>query len=159
MAREYVTGNNDADGPYLLQWVQQRFPRWAPGLRAHLVAWGGNSSGVNVANIDNLGDVHPDTMWWHHRLGNVRERPFSQIWDDTSDPLMAGLKQRPRPVQGRCAECSHLDICGGNTRVRAQQVTGNPWAEDPGCYLDDAEIGVESAGERIAVTPFGARAR
>ena len=24
--REVVTGNNDADGPYLLQWVQERFP-------------------------------------------------------------------------------------------------------------------------------------
>ena len=157
--REYVTGNNDADGPYLLQWVQQRYPQWAPALREHLVAWGGNASGVHVANIDNLGDVHPDTMWWHHRLGNVRERPFSQIWADTTDPLMAGLKAKPRPVQGRCAGCRHLDICGGNTRVRAQQVTGNPWAEDPGCYLDDAEIGVETHGERIAVTPFAAVGR
>ncbi len=159
LAHEYVTGNNDADGPYLLQWVQQRLPQWVPALREHLVAWGGNSSGVNVANIDNLGDVHPDTMWWHHRLGNVRQRPFSQIWVDTSDPLMAGLKLRPRAVQGRCAGCVHLDICGGNTRVRAQQVTGNPWAEDPGCYLDDAEIGVEPGGARIAVTPFAAAGR
>jgi MoaA/NifB/PqqE/SkfB family radical SAM enzyme len=35
---------------------------------------------VNVANIDNLGNVHPDTMWWHHTLGNVRERSFGDIW-------------------------------------------------------------------------------
>ena len=62
-------------------------------------AWGGNASGVNVANIDNLGQVHPDTMWWHHTLGNVRERPFSAIWADCSDPLMAGLKSQPRPVR------------------------------------------------------------
>ena len=131
---EYVTGNNDADGPYLLQWAQQRFPQWVDALRAHLVAWGGNSSGVNVANIDNLGNVHPDTMWWHHTLGNVRERPFSAIWSDTGEPLMAGLKARPRPVKRCCAGCVHLPICGGNTRVRAQQVTGSAWAEDPGCY-------------------------
>ena len=155
---EYVTGNNDADGPYLLQWVKQCFPQWHDALREHLVAWGGNSSGVNVANIDNLGNVHPDTMWWHHTLGNVRERPFSDIWSDTSEPLMAGLKARPRPVKGRCAGCIHLPICGGNTRVRAQQVTGSAWAEDPGCYLDDAEIGVTTGGERIAVTPFAHRA-
>ncbi len=157
LAHEYVTGNNDADGPYLLQWVWQRWPQWAPALRAHLVAWGGNASGVNVANIDNLGDVHPDTMWWHHRLGNVRERPFADIWCDLSDPLLRGLKARPRPVQGRCAGCRHLDICGGNTRVRAQQVTGNPWAEDPGCYLDDAEIGATAGTARVALTPFAAR--
>ncbi|MFI4929684.1 MAG: radical SAM protein, partial [Burkholderiales bacterium] len=158
IAEEYVTGNNDADGPYLLQWLSRWHPdlhaRWHTPLRAHLVAWGGNASGVNVANIDNLGQVHPDTMWWHHNLGSVRERPFSAIWSDVSDPLMAGLKSRPRPVGGRCASCVHFDICGGNTRVRAQQVTGDAWAEDPGCYLDDAEIGLAHAGHRIAVTPF-----
>lgn len=154
---EYVTGNNDADGAYLLAWVRRRFPQWHDPLRAHLVAWGGNASGVNVANIDNLGQVHPDTMWWHHTLGTVRERPFSAIWADTSDPLMAGLKARPRPLTGRCAACLHRDLCGGNTRVRAQQVTGDPWAEDPGCYLDDAEIGVHAAQPRVAVTPFAHR--
>jgi Fe-coproporphyrin III synthase len=138
--REFVTGNNDADGAYLLLWAMKRFPARVAELRERLVRWGGNSSGVNIANIDNLGNVHPDTMWWHHTLGNVRERPFSEIWMDTSDPLLAGLKQLPRQIKGRCASCAHFDICGGNTRVRAQQTTGDPWAEDPGCYLTDEEI-------------------
>lgn len=137
--REYVTGNNDADGVYFLLWVQEISDR-AQEIEERLRLWGGNSSGLNIANIDNLGNVHPDTMWWHHTLGNVRERPFSQIWQDTSDPLMAGLKQQPRPVEGRCAECMYLAICNGNTRVRAQQISGNPWAEDPGCYLKDEEV-------------------
>jgi radical SAM protein with 4Fe4S-binding SPASM domain len=142
---EFVSGNNDADGVYLHRWVAARWPQWAPALREQLVAWGGNSSGVGVANIDNLGHVHPDTMWWHHDLGGVRERPFSAIWEDRSDPLMDGLKRKPRPLEGRCAACPQADICGGNTRVRAQQLTGNPWAEDPGCYLDDAELGLAPA--------------
>ncbi|MPM89769.1 putative mycofactocin radical SAM maturase MftC [bioreactor metagenome] len=148
LAEEYVTGNNDADGAFLLQWVQRRLPRWSAQLEQRLRAWGGNASGLNVANIDNLGHVHPDTMWWHHTLGDVRERPFSEIWSDVSDPLMAGLKQQPRPVHGRCAQCRYLAICGGNTRVRAQQLTGDVWAEDPGCYLEDEEIGV-SAGDSL----------
>ena len=159
-ALEVVTGNNDADGVYLLQWARARLPRWADALQARLEAWGGNASGLHVANIDNLGHVHPDTMWWHHDLGSVRERPFSAIWADTSEPLMAGLKQQPRPVTGRCGACAHLAICGGNTRVRAQQVTGDPWAEDPGCYLDDAEIGLTRAGApRVVTTPFRDRIR
>jgi hypothetical protein len=33
-------------------------------------------------------------------------------------------------------------MCNGNTRVRAARVTGNAWAEDPGCYLSDEEIGL-----------------
>jgi len=138
--KEFTTGNNDADGVWLLHWMRAKFPERAAHIEAKLRQWGGNASGVNVANIDNLGNVHPDTMWWHHTLGNVRERPFSHIWPDTSDPLMAGLKQSPRPVKGRCARCAYLEICNGNTRVRAQQTTGDPWAEDPGCYLTDEEI-------------------
>ncbi len=138
--KEFVTGNNDADGVYMLHWIRQRFPDKADHMQAKLVQWGGNASGVNIANIDNLGNVHPDTMWWNHTLGNVKDRPFSQIWMDTSDDLMAGFKQRPRPVKGRCKTCGYLDICGGNSRVRAAQTTGDPWAEDPGCYLNDEEI-------------------
>jgi Fe-coproporphyrin III synthase len=140
LVKDFTTGNNDADGVWLLHWVRRKFPERAAHIEAKLRQWGGNSSGVNVANIDNLGNVHPDTMWWHYTLGNVRERPFSEIWVDTADPLMAGLKARPRTVGGRCGSCAHFAICGGNTRVRAQQLTGDAWAEDPGCYLSDEEI-------------------
>jgi len=139
---------------YLLFWVRKHFPHLEHHMRAKLAQWGGNSSGVNVANIDNLGVVHPDTFWWHYPLGNVRERPFSQIWQDTSDPLMAGLKASPRTIMGRCGKCAYFDICGGNTRVRAQQLTGDPWQEDPACYLSDEEIGVQTGGERLKVTPY-----
>lgn len=145
--KEFVTGNNDADGVYLLLWVRKNFPQLEKHIRAKLEQWGGNSSGVNVANIDNLGNVHPDTMWWNYTLGNVRERPFSDIWMDTSDPIMAGLKAQPRKVGGRCGACTYFAVCGGNTRVRAWQVTGDPWAEDPACYLDDEEIGLVQAAE------------
>ncbi|WP_031433207.1 heme d1 biosynthesis radical SAM protein NirJ [Methylomarinum vadi] len=138
--REIVTGNNDADAVYFLHWVKKRFPDRVEHIRAKLEQWGGNASGVNVANIDNLGNVHPDTFWWHYSLGNVRERPFSQIWTDVSDPLMAGLKSSPRPLRGRCRTCHFQKICNGNTRVRAQQIYRDPWQEDPGCYLDDEEI-------------------
>jgi radical SAM protein with 4Fe4S-binding SPASM domain len=95
-------------------------------------------------------------MWWHHTLGNVKSRPFSQIWQDVSDPLMAGLKARPRPVHGRCGACAHLAICGGNTRVRAQQTTGDAWAEDPGCYLSDEEIGLKEGSAPRTVAAINA---
>ncbi len=152
-AREFVTGNNDADGVWFLKWVEKNHPQRYEHIREKLEAWGGNASGVNVANIDNLGTVHPDTMWWHHDLGNVRERPFSEIWQDTSDPIMAGLKASPRRIKGRCGACRYFAICGGNTRVRAQRLTGDPWEEDPACYLTDAEIGV-AGGTRVVNRPY-----
>jgi len=139
--KEFVTGNNDADGVYLLHWARRVLKNFdEKHLREKLRAWGGNSSGVNVANIDNLGNVHPDTMWWDCTLGNVKSRPFSAIWADTRHPIMAGLKERPRRVGGRCGSCAYFDVCGGNTRVRALKVSGDPWAEDPACYLYDEEI-------------------
>ena len=140
--REFVTGNNDADGVYLLHWVRKNMPERYDYMRERLSQWGGNSSGVNIANVDNLGNVHPDTFWWNYNLGNVKERPFSEIWQDTSDPLMAGLKASPRPLKGRCRVCNYQDVCGGNTRVRAFQLTGDPWWEDPACYLSDKELGI-----------------
>ena len=152
--KEFVTGNNDADGVYLLYWIRKHFPEKEAHMRAKLAQWGGNSSGVNIANIDNLGIVHPDTFWWHYPLGSVRARPFSRIWQDTSDPLMAGLKASPRTIKGRCGACQYFDVCGGNTRVRAHQLTGDPWAEDPACYLTDEEIGVSGMGERLKTTPY-----
>lgn len=154
IAKEFVTGNNDADGVYLLLWVRRNFPELESHMRAKLAQWGGNSSGVNIANIDNLGNVHPDTMWWHYSVGNVKQLPFSEIWTDTSDPLMAGLKASPRRIEGRCGQCRYFDICGGNTRVRAHQLTGNPWAEDPACYLTDEEIGARPGAARVENRPY-----
>jgi len=145
--KEFTTGNNDADGVFMLHWVRKNFPDKAEHIEGKLNQWGGNATGVNVANIDNLGNVHPDSMWWHHTLDNVRNRPFSDIWMDVSDPLMARLKERPRTIGGRCGECHYFGICGGNTRVRAERVLGDVWGEDPGCYLTDQEIGIEPLAE------------
>ena len=152
--REFVTGNNDADGVYLLFWIARNFPQHLEYMQARLEQWGGNATGVNIANIDNLGNVHPDTFWWDYTLGNVKQRPFSEIWEDTSDPLMAGLKAEQRPLKGRCAQCKHLAVCGGNTRVRAWQLSGDPWQEDPACYLTDEEIGYAGLHERLQLYPY-----
>ena len=41
-------------------------------------------------------------------------------------------------------------------RRYARVLTGDAWAEDPGCYLRDDEIGLAcgSDAQRVAVTPF-----
>lgn len=151
---EIVTGNNDADAVYLLHWAEERFSaEQIAHLRAHLEAWGGNSSGVGVANIDTQGVVHPDTYWSDYPVASVKEKPFSDIWV-SDDPILKMLRTRPRPLKGRCGACAHKAICGGNTRIRALQLTGDPWAEDPACYLSDAEIGLETEADRLTVAPF-----
>jgi len=150
---EIVTGNNDADAVWFLRWVERNFPsQRAAHVARHLEAWGGNSSGLGVANIDPQGKVHPDTYWSDYTVGSVKDTPFSALWTG-DDPMLAQLRQRPRPLKGRCGVCAFQSVCGGNTRIRALQVTGDPWAEDPACYLSNAEIGAAEA-ERLTVTPF-----
>jgi heme d1 biosynthesis radical SAM protein NirJ len=150
---EIVTGNNDADAVWFLKWVARNFSHEQTAhVDAHLKAWGGNSSGLGVANIDPQGKVHPDTYWSDYTVGSVKDTPFSALWTG-SDPMLAALRQRPRPLKGRCGACAFQAVCGGNTRIRALQVSGDPWAEDPACYLTNAEIGLPDAG-RLEVTPF-----
>lgn len=139
---EILTVDNHADGPYLLQRIKRQQPERYEEVLSLLKANGGNASGVGIAAVDHLGNVHADQFWQDHSFGNVRERPFGEIWTDTSDPLMAGLKDRKPLLTGRCAECQYLDICNGNFRVRARAVHGDVWAPDPACYLTDEEIGL-----------------
>ena len=150
---DIVTGNNDADAVYFLNWAARHFDDTKlDNLRDHLTAWGGNSSGLGVANIDPQGKVHPDTYWSDYTIGSVKKTPFSELWTG-DDPMLAQLRLRPRPLKGRCGDCLHKAICGGNTRIRALQLTGDPWAEVPACYLSNAEIGVDEA-RLVSVTPF-----
>ncbi len=139
---EILTVDNHTDGPYLYRRIQERQPERAAEV-LELLRWnGGNNSGVGIGAIDHLGNVHADQFWQHYSFGNVRQRKFSAIWQDTSDPLMAGLKNRKPLLKGRCAACQYLDICNGNFRVRAEAVYGDVWAPDPACYLTDEEIGI-----------------
>ncbi len=139
---EILTVDNHADAVYLYRVLEEEQPKRAAEVY-ELLRWnGGNNSGIAIGNVDNLGNVHADQFWWHHSFGNVRERRFSEIWMDTSDPLMAGLKNRKPLLKGRCGACKYLEICNGNFRVRAEAVHGDVWAPDPACYLTDEEIGI-----------------
>lgn len=137
---EVLTVDNHADGPYIYLRLLNENPLRAKEVAELLMMNEGNSSGVGIACIDEKGDVHADQFWRHYSFGNVLERPFSEIWMDTSNELMAKLKKKKQFVQGRCAACRWLNICGGNFRVRAEAVSGDIWADDPQCYLRDEEI-------------------
>lgn len=139
---EVLTVDNHADGPYLyLRMKREGNPR-AEEVYELLRMNGGNNSGVGIGCVSWEGSVHADQFWRHYSFGNVRERPFSEIWMDTSDPLMAKLKEKKKWVKGRCAKCRFLEVCAGNFRVRAEAATGDVWAPDPACYLTDEEIGI-----------------
>jgi len=143
LPKEVLTVGNHADGIRLYLRIRESDPERAATVYHLLLANGGNNAGVKIGAVDDVGDVHPDQFWWHHSLGNVRRRKFGDIWTDTSEPLLAGLKDRKGLLKGRCAGCRYLDLCNGSLRVRAEAVYGDVWAPDPACYLSDAEIGLE----------------
>jgi radical SAM protein with 4Fe4S-binding SPASM domain len=140
--KEILTVDNHADAVYLYLKMKEKDPVLGERVLKLIQSNGGNRSGMAFGNIDSVGNVHPDQFTQYISLGNVRERPFGEIWTDLSNPIMAGLKDRKPLLKGRCPKCAYLNLCNGNFRTRAEAVTGDFWAEDPACYLTDEEIGV-----------------
>jgi len=138
--KEVLTVDNHADGPYIYLRLKKENPERAKEVLELLKMNEGNNSGRGIGCISWDGEVHADQFWRHYSFGNVKDRPFSEIWTDTSDPLMNKLKEKKKYAKGKCGTCRWLDICAGNFRVRSEAVTGDVWAPDPACYLTDEEI-------------------
>lgn len=138
---EVLTVDNHCDGPYLyLRMKREGNPRAEDALRL-LRMNGGNSTGLGIGCISWDGTVYPDQFWRNKPLGNVLEKPFSEIWGAPPvDSLLAQLRDRKTRLRGRCAHCRFLDICNGNFRARSEAATGSLWEPDPTCYLTDEEI-------------------
>ena len=151
---EILTVDNHADGPFVYLELLKEDPQRAAEV-LQLLQWNqGNSTGAGIASVSWDGEVYADQFWRHFPFGNVKDRPFSEIWTDVSrttpeSELMYRLKNKRPFVKGRCATCRWLDICNGNFRVRAEAATGDLWASDPACYLTDEEIAwPEGAGSK-----------
>lgn len=137
---ETLTVDNHADGPYIYLRLLKENPERAAQVIELLKMNEGNNSGRGIGCVSWDGSVHADQFWRHLNFGNIRSRPFSQIWTDTTDEFLQKLKTKKNFVTGRCSSCKWLDVCGGNFRVRAEAAYGDIWAPDPACYLTDTEI-------------------
>lgn len=151
--REVLTVTQPADGAYLLlRMAREDHPNINEAR--DLLGWNGggaSSSGRAVANIDTQGQVHPDQFWQDAQLGNVKEMPFSEIWEGlnaASSPLLTEIRSvasmptenRRALMTGPCASCRWFDICGGGFRTRAAFANdGDLWGSDPACYLKKEE--------------------
>ncbi|MDY0220170.1 MAG: 12,18-didecarboxysiroheme deacetylase [Desulfobacterium sp.] len=138
--KEILTVDNHADGPYLYLKLLEEDPERAAEVLELLQMNEGNNSGRGFGCISWDGEVYPDQFSRDKSLGNIRERPFSEIWMDETNEYLMKLKKKKDYVKGRCAECRWLDICAGNFRARAESIAGDPWDTDPACFLTDLEI-------------------
>jgi radical SAM protein with 4Fe4S-binding SPASM domain len=140
--REVLTVTQPADGAYLLWKLEQTRSGRVEEVR-QLLEWNGgatNGSGTGIANIDTQGNVHPDQFSQHVVLGNVKERAFSEIWDEHQKSRPRTMPRLRETLQGRCRQCRYLEVCGGGFRSRASLLTRNAWGSDPCCYLSDEAI-------------------
>lgn len=138
---EVLTVDNHCDGIALyLRMKAEGHPNADRALEL-LTLNGGNSSGQGIGCISWDGTVYPDQFWRNRPVGNVLEKPFSEIWGNPEPGSLLDLMRRKKElVKGRCRACRWLDLCGGNFRARGEAVTGDLWGEDPTCYLTDDEI-------------------
>ncbi|MFB6084030.1 MAG: radical SAM protein [Halorientalis sp.] len=140
-----ITGGNTADAVYFYRKVAEEFPDRTDRAREILL---GNRVGRRLVNVNHRGDVYPSMGMTNHTLGNVRERRLDEILADSD--LWSKLTEPAEYLEGRCGRCPYREVCGGNSRARAELVHGDLWAEDPQCYLTDEELGVEGSVDPTA---------
>ncbi|MCB1502149.1 MAG: radical SAM protein [Bauldia sp.] len=95
---------------------------------------GGCQAGISIGSITADGDVTPCVMF-PLSLGNLNRMTLREIW--ASSKLVDVLHRRN--VSGACGKCDFKWQCGG-CRAAAWAVHGDILAEDPYCWLIDANL-------------------
>ncbi len=135
-AMEFLTVDAPQDAVYLLERLEKDDQPAYESMCTLLARSGvGCSAGDRIANIDPSGTVYPCqfAQMDELRVGNVREEPFSTIWNDPKNRILADFRRKKDLVGGSCGRCSYRDRCGGGCRIRAFADGGDLWAEDPLC--------------------------
>jgi AdoMet-dependent heme synthase len=87
--------------------------------------------GVGFSFISHLGTVQP-CGYLELDCGNVREKSFREIWEDSS--IFRDLRDFKK-YEGKCGQCEYVRVCGG-CRARAFESTGNYLAPEPLCLYE-----------------------
>ncbi|ELZ04801.1 Radical SAM domain protein [Natrialba chahannaoensis JCM 10990] len=148
---ETLLVGNYADAAFLVEYARDRFGEVrARRIYEYLARNGGDPTGERIADVDYEGNVHPTQFWQGYSLGNVRDRPFGEIWEDETNPLLTALRNRTERLTGRCADCQYQSICRGASRLRALATTDDLFAPDPQCYLTAEERTGGTGGVELA---------
>jgi radical SAM protein with 4Fe4S-binding SPASM domain len=141
---EVLTVGNHADGPYLLMRMRAEKPDRAVEAEELLRRSAGNRIGQNIAAVDWAGRVYPDQFWRNYTLGNILQKPFGQIWQDQSDPVLNILRHKKEYKDPKCGRCRWFDLCGGNFRSLTGSADLDQWQNQPPCYLSEEEIRISN---------------
>ena len=115
-------------------WIQQKEAAGMPPVAIAQMAKRmgfGVRDGNGVIFVSHRGDVYPAGFLPHPLLGNVRERPLSEIY--RTAPALRRLRDMDQ-LAGACGVCDYRWACGGS-RARAYAMTGDLMGTDPFCAL------------------------
>jgi radical SAM protein with 4Fe4S-binding SPASM domain len=117
---------------YRRYWAQRRLDSGATPaelVRAARQMGFGVRDGNGVIFVSHQGEVYPAGFLPYPPLGNVRERPLSEIYRES--PELARLRDMDA-LRGKCSGCDFRWMCGGS-RARAYAMTGDVMGSDPFC--------------------------
>ena len=138
---EVLTVDNHCDGPYLLIKMQkEKNSRYDEAGRL-LLANGGNKIGEKLVCVGWDGSLHLDQFWRNYSLGNVKDKTFKQIWENSAEPVLTKLRNKSQFADPRCLKCKWFDLCKGNFRFLGSDPADENWLNEPPCFLSDTEIG------------------
>ena len=100
-------------------------PTAVPGIGR---AAGAVTDGNGFVFVDHVGRICP-SGFLPLEAGNVRRDDLVAVYRE--HPLFVALRDSSR-LGGRCGRCEYREVCRGS-RARAWALTGDPFAEDPGC--------------------------
>ncbi len=135
---EILTVDAPQDGVYLLNKLREDDSQeYENALKLLEYTADSCSAGDRVANVDPGGNVYPcqfaQSQLEEFKIGNVGDRKFSELWNDSANPVLAVFRKKTKFLKGKCGSCVYKDLCGGGCRIRAYAQYGDIWAEDPLC--------------------------
>lgn len=120
---------------YRRYWIRRRsaeIGRPFPLVAAAKALGFGMRDGNGVIFVSHRGEVYPAGFLPHPLLGNVRERPLSELY--RTAPALRRLRDMEQ-LHGKCGRCAYRWACGGS-RARAYAMTGDVLGSDPLCAYE-----------------------
>lgn len=105
---------------------------------------GGCLAGDGFVFVSRIGEVFP-CGYLPVPAGNVREKPFSEIY--ARSPALLSLRD-PGRLGGKCGRCEFNTVCRG-CRARAFSVKGDYLAEEPLCLWKPRVAAAGTAGNGV----------
>ncbi|NLM29416.1 MAG: SPASM domain-containing protein, partial [Methanomicrobiales archaeon] len=134
-AMEFLTVDAPQDGAYLLERLRADANPAYDRVYRLLTRMGGCSAGKRVANIDPSGNIYPCqfAQFDEFLAGNIRDRPFSSLWNDPDNRVLAAFRAGESDPGSQCGACGWQEVCDMGCRVRAYVQHGDLDGGDPLC--------------------------